>query len=300
MTAIFLIAELLVLLATAFVAARVPAPPHPAATAVHPSLGAFATAMVLGIWMIDGWEVSASSSEEATGGPRTPGRGGIVGLLVTVVVLFVAIGPFMHAGTVEGFVRHQSDAMSYVAERIGGGPWRAIVIATVLVSTAATLWTTVLYLSRSVYAMGRGGVLPRGIGALDARDVPTNALVLVFACVAAATLATGLWPSVASALGLVLNGTAVFLGGLFTFSCLATVRALASEKRAPRLAAVVAPLAGAAALVAIVAIDIAQSDPATRGIELGGLLLGAPFAWWRGSARSAGARQVLGRLEREQ
>ena len=281
-SAIFLLVELAVLLVTAFVASRVPATVQPASIHVVPSLGAFATAMVLGIWMIDGWEVSASSSEEATGGTRVPGRGGIVGLLVTAIVLFVAIGPYLHAGTVAGFVAHQSDAMSYVAQRIGGGAWRLVIVATVLISTAATLWTTVLYLSRSVFAMGRNGVLPHAIGTLDSREVPRNALLLVFVCVALATLATGLWPSVASALGVVLNGTAVFLGMLFLFSCLSTIRVLAREPKAPRLASVAAPVVGAVALFAIVAIDIAQSDVPARSIELAGIALGVPFAFWRG------------------
>jgi amino acid transporter len=239
--------------------------------------------MVLGIWMIDGWEVSASSSEESSGA-GVPGRGGIVALLITAAVLFAVIGPFLHAGTVAGFVAHQSDAMSYVATSIGGGAWRVVIVATVLLSTAATLWTTVLYLSRSVFSMGRGGVLPQAIGMLDARDVPRNALLLVFVCVAAATLATGVWPSVASALNLVLNGTAVFLGMLFLLSCLSTIRVLARKPGTPPLATVVAPLLGALALLAIVVIDIAQSDATTREIEVGGMLLGLPFAVWRGRA----------------
>jgi amino acid transporter len=289
MSAVFLLVELAVLLVAAVVASRVPAPAQPASIHIVPPLGAFATAMVLGIWMIDGWEVSASSSEESSGGARVPGRGGIVALLVTAAVLFAVIGPFLHAGTVAGFVAHQSDAMSYVATSIGGGAWRVVIVATVLLSTAATLWTTVLYLSRSVFSMGRGGVLPQAIGILDARDVPRNALLLVFFCVAVATLATGVWPSVASALNLVLNGTAVFLGMLFLFSCLATIRVLARKPGTPPLATIVAPLLGALALLAIVAIDIVQSDATTRGIEIGGMLLGLPFAWWRGTAKTAEA-----------
>jgi hypothetical protein len=38
------------------------------------------------------------------------------------------------------------------------------------------------------------------------------------------------------------------------------------------------------ALCGIVAIDVAQSDATTRAIEIGGLLLGVPFAIWRGGA----------------
>ena len=181
------------------------------------------------------------------------------------------------------FAAHSSDAMTFVAERLGGALWRVTIVATVLVSTAATLWTTILYLSRSVYAMGRDGVLPGGTGALDGRGVPVNSLVLVFACVAGATALTGFWPSAASALNLVLNGAGVFLGGLFFSSCCATIRALWNEPRAPRTAAFAAPLVGALALLAIVALDVAQSDATTRAIELGGLAAGIPFALWRGT-----------------
>ena len=54
----------------------------------------FATAMTLGIWMSDGWEVSASTSEEVKGDARAAGRGGIVGLLVTTVILVFCMTAF--------------------------------------------------------------------------------------------------------------------------------------------------------------------------------------------------------------
>jgi hypothetical protein len=45
-------------------------------------------------------------------------------------------------------------------------------------------------------------------------------------------------------------------------------------------------------LCGIIAVDVAQSDAVTRAIEIGGLLLGAPFALWRG--RAAVSRCALG------
>lgn len=284
-TAIFLVAELVVVAASA-VAALVA---HPAAERIaavplalpNPFFG-IVTAMVLGIWMTDGWEVSAAASEESTGPAETPGRGGIVALVVTTVVLLAAMGAYLHVGTVAGFSAHQTDAMGYVADRLGGVGWRIAIVATVLVSTAATLWTTVLYLSRSVYAMGRDGILPRAFGALDRRAVPMNSLLLVFVCVTAFTLVTGFWPTAASVLDLVLNGTSVFLGALFCLSALSAIKLLARTPGESRMQRLVIPAFGAAALAAIIAIDVAQSDATTRFIEIGGLILGVPFALWRG------------------
>jgi amino acid transporter len=293
-TALFLVAELLVVIASALAALVVHPAPEAALGAAAgavalptPGFAGIVTAMVLGIWMTDGWEVSASASEESTGGDETPGRGGVIGLVLTTLVLLGAMAAYLHAGSVAGFSAHQTDAMGYVAQRLGGGVWNVTILATVLVSTAATLWTTILYLSRSVYAMGRDGVLPAALGTLDARAVPANSLFAVFACVTVFTLCTGFWPTAAGVLNLVLNGTSVFLGALFAMSALSAIKLLAGRPGEARLQSYLVPGFGALALVAIIAVDVAQSDSTTRSVELYGLLLGVPFALWRGRALHA-------------
>jgi amino acid transporter len=281
-TAVFLIAELAVVAGSAVAACLArPAPEQLVAPVLPNPFVGIVTAMVLGIWMTDGWEVSASASEETTGAPQTPGRGGLLGLLLTTALLVAAMLAYGRVGSVAGFAAHQTDAMSYVADRIGGPFWHLTIVATVLVSTAATLWTTILYLSRSAYAMGRAGVLPHALGQLNARGVPANSLVAVFGCTAAFTLLTGFWPTAASVLNLVLNGTSVFLGVLFAMSALAAIKLVPARSGSSWFSGVGVPLFGAVTLCAIIAVDIAQSDTVTRGIEVGGLLLGAPFALWR-------------------
>jgi amino acid transporter len=285
-TALFLVGELIVVGIAAAASFLV----HPAAerlvTGAVPlpaaGLGGIVAAMVLGIWMTDGWEVSASASEESTGPATTSGRGGIVALVLTTAVLLGAMAAFLHLGSVAGFTAHQSDAMAYVASRLGGGAWRFAIDATVLVSTAATLWTTILYLSRSVYAMGRDRVLPAAIGNLDGRGVPVHSLLLVFVCVAGFTLLTGFWRSANDVLDLVLNGTSVFLGALFFMSTLSAIKLLANRPGETPLQAYVIPGMSALALAAIVGVDIAESDLKTKTIELAGLSLGIPFSLWRG------------------
>jgi amino acid transporter len=285
-TALFLIGELVVVgVAAAACFVVHPGAEQPAVLATPlptAGFGGVIAAMVLGIWMTDGWEVSASASEESTGPPETSGRGGIIALVATTAILLGAMAAFLHVGSVAGFTAHQSDAMTYVASRLGGGGWRLAIDVTVLVSTAATLWTTILYLSRSVYAMGRDGVLPRPIGVLDARGVPVNSLLVVFVCVTGFTFLTGFWPSANDVLNLVLNGTAVFLGALFAMSTLSAIKLLANRPGETPLQAYVIPGFAALALLAIVGVDIAESEAKTRTVELAGLALGIPFALWRG------------------
>jgi amino acid transporter len=285
-TAVFVISELIVLSVCA-VAALV----HPAAvvsatqSAQTPiGIGAFVSAMVLAIWMVDGWEISASASEETREPGPTSGRGGLIGLIVTCAVLLFAMLAYMHAGTIDGFTAHQADAMTYVAQQLGGGAWRIVIVTTVLFSTSSALWTTMLYLTRSVYAMGRDGVLPAVLGNLDRGGSPTRSLVVVTIAATAVTLMNGLWPAAATALNFVVGGSAVFLGLLFFGSTTAAIR-LESTLRGGAAGVGVA-LIGSVSLLSILVISLVQDDPTTRAIDLGLLLAGLPFALWRRSRAS--------------
>jgi amino acid transporter len=271
LAAVLLIAELVVLAASAVVGIMHAPAPAVAAPPAH-SLGAigFIEAMVLGIWMVDGWEVTASTSEETRGNARVAGVGGIVGLLVTAVFLIVCTFAYVHVGGVAGIAGEQTDVLAFVGGRLGG-MWRLLLIVTVLVSLAAALETTLLYLVRSVYAMGRDGVLPRALGSLGARTRdPDIALVAVIVASLLAMAIVGLVPSANDRLALVLNGSAVFLGLLFLISCLAALRLRREET--PLFAA-----AGALALVVILTVAIVQAAPATRWCILVALGLGVPI-----------------------
>jgi amino acid transporter len=287
LTAIALGVELLVMAAAAVAAwivhpAHVAAAsgPHLPAAAIPLTLFGFVNAMTLGIWMTDGWEVSASTGEEVSGSTRSIGRGGIVGLLITTTVLMVAMTSYLHLGTPAGFAANQVDVLAYVGDLLGGGVWRWAIVVTVLVSTCSTLWTTMLYLSRSVYAMGRDGVLPASLGRLDRRCEPLVALVVIAILTTVCQIATGLSPSANDQLNLVIDVAAVFLGLLFVFSAAACVRRFwAVAERT--LGGVWVPAAGALALAAVLAGTIAFETRTLQLYALGGIFLGIPFALWR-------------------
>lgn len=278
--------ELLVLLVTAVAAAVLP---HAAGvSAVHGdpapapfALGGFVTAMTLAVWMNDGWEVSASTSEEVNDSPAAAGRGGIAGLIVSTIALFACMLAYMHLGTPMGFAQNQTDTLAYVGTLLGGGWWRVAIVVTVLVSTLTTLWTTILYLSRSAFAMGRDGLLPRTLGGLDRRDEPLWSLAVVAVLVTGCELITGFSKTAAEQLQLVLNASSVFLGLLFVLSALAAVRRFRGVER-QSLSGVVIPLVGAFALLGVLAATIAVEDPILRWYAWAGILLGIPFALWRG------------------
>jgi len=280
--------EIGVLLAAALAAAlHAPITAHAAASsgALPGPVGVvgFLTAMTLSVWMSDGWEVSASTSEEVDDSATASGRGGITGLVLTTVVLVICMYAFEHLGSAQGFADNQADALAYVGALLGGPWWRLAIVLTVLLSTLSTLWTTILYLSRSVYAMGRDGVLPRRLGVLDRRNEPLWAMAAVCVLVTLCELVTGFSQTAADQLTLVINASSVFLGLLFVLSAAAAAKRFWSESAA-RLGGVLLPMAGAIALLGLLAATVAVEDRRLALYACAGVVLGIPFALWRGRA----------------
>jgi amino acid transporter len=277
---------LLVAAVAAFLHAPVPSPPVTASSTPLPAafgISGFVTAMTLAVWMSDGWEVSASTSEEVADSATASGRGGIAGLLLSTVVLVACMYAFLHLGSLQGFADNQADALAYVGTLLGNNAWRVAIVVTVLLSTLSTLWTTILYLSRSVYAMGRDGVLPRALGRLDARDEPLWSMVVVSVVVTLCELVTGFSPSAAAQLTLVLNVSSVFLGLLFVLTAAAAARRFWGDQAA-RIGGVLVPLVGAFALLGVLVATVAVENRTLQVYACAGVALGIPFALWRGAS----------------
>ena len=280
------VVELCVLAACALVAFSHAPGPNAVSHAPLPGFAGFIGALVIGIWMIDGWEVAASTAEEAERATSAPGTGGFAGLLLTAAILWLCMTAFLRVGSLDGYSVHTADALAYVGMNLGGEPWRVALSTTVLVSLAAAMQATLIYLSRSLFAMGRSGVLPRAFGRLDRRRQPAFAIGVLTALGVACTLASGAWPSVRAAFAFIVAATAVFLGVLFVLTAAAAVRIFATNRRA-WWSGVVWPALGALALAAIVAFSLAESEPGTRWFIVAAALVGIPLAIWRG--RSPGS-----------
>jgi amino acid transporter len=280
-TNVLAVVELCVLAACA-IAGFVHAPVAAAVSrAPLPGLAGIAGALVVGIWMIDGWEVSASTAEEAREECEAPGAGGFFGLLLTAAILWLSMSSFLRVGTLDGFLQHETDSLAYVGASLGGGAWRLALTATVLVSLAAALQATLIYLSRSLYAMGRSGVLPASFGLLDQRGQPTFAVALLTVLGVAGTLAGGASPSINAAFAFILSGTSFFLGVLFLLSAAAAVRIFARDASA-RWSGVIWPGLGSLALFGILGTSFVQSDASTRAFIAIAAAVGVPLALWRG------------------
>lgn len=297
----FLGFEIAALVIIAFIAFVRPYSGTPLAHAAPLGLGLGATGLqglivgaVLSIWITAGWEISTYSSEESIKGKTAPGAGALIGLLATAAIVYVCMVAFLRAGTVEGFTNHAGDALAYVADRLGGGWVSGLMIAAVLVSSAASLWTTMLTLSRAMFAMARDGVLPRWVGAVHPKyGSPVAAILAVGAPVAALMVFAGLASSAQHTLQTVVNGSSIFLGATFVltgFAC--TVLHLRSEPgRRHMLTGIVLPSVGAAVTLLILIYNVGTQQEALVQVLVGvGVVGAAAFAALAGRWSPAGVR----------
>jgi amino acid transporter len=262
---------------------------HPVAAAAHaahmPVIGVrgyagFLAAMVLSIWVTDGWEVSTYASEENTGASRNPGLGGLLGLLITVVIVVICMAAYSRVSDLASISSHAADTLAFVAVQLGGGWKTFLMVVTVLVSTAATLWTTQLGISRGIFSMARDSVFPRALSAVHPNyGTPYMSILAVNVGVLIVTLLTGFMKSANDALSQVVNASSIFLGMTFILTGLACVVHF-RRKGFPvtDLTRIVLPAIGTIAVTALLVFNFANQTSNVRWIALGGIAIGVVFA----------------------
>lgn len=288
-SAVFLTIEIAALLVIAVIAFAHPftGTPPPGHLPIGITIGATGIAglivgAVLSIWVSAGWEISTYSSEESTGAASTPGAGALIGLLATMTLVWFCMVAFMHVGTVDGFTNHRDDALAYVAERLGGGWIAALMVANVLVSSAAAVWTTMQVLSRAVFAMGRDGLLPRALSAVHPRyGSPHIAILVVSIPVIVLLLYSGLVASAQDTLNTVVTGSSIFVGATFIITGLACAylhTRQRAEQRHP-FTGIVLPAIGAMWTLCFLIYDVwKQQAPFIQWLTFTGILVAFIFA----------------------
>ena len=240
----------------------------------------FLAAMVLAIWVTDGWEVSSYSSEENQGGSRVPGISGIIGLVVTVGLILVCMIAFMGIAPLGGLSEHSADTLAYVSDRFGGGYLSTIMIATVLVSTAATLWTTQLGISRGMFSMARDRLFPNALTAVHPRfGTPYVAIAVVNGGVLVVSVLTGLFPDTRDQLDNVVTATAVMLNLTFILtgaSCV--VHFVRKGTPITDVTRVVLPALGTLAIAALLDLNFVSQSQIDQTIALVSVGLGIVYA----------------------
>ncbi|WP_158866720.1 APC family permease [Leifsonia sp. AG29] len=142
----------------------------------------FVSAALVAAFYYWGWDVSSNLNEETKDGHRNAGSAGIIGVII-VFLLFeiftIATMVILPAKTIEA---NSANILSVLGEAVWPGIGGKLLVIAVALSTIATLETTLIQVTRTLFSMGRDHTIPKVFGTLHPRwKTPAFATLVVVA-----------------------------------------------------------------------------------------------------------------------
>ncbi|MEU7568675.1 APC family permease [Streptomyces fradiae] len=248
----------------------------------------FASGALIAAFYYWGWDVTSNLSEETRDGRRTAGLSALIGVGV-VFLLFeaftIAVNVILAA---EEITTHGgAGTLALLGEAIWPGAGGKLLVLAVMLSTVATLETTLIQVTRTLFAMGRDRTVPAAFGRVHRRwNTPWVAVAVVGAVALALFVASNAFGSV----GAILAGAVGAMGlqiafyyGLAGLAAVVAYRRLLLTSVRDFVLGGVWPLAGAVFMLWIFCESLAELPAASLCVGLGGLAAGLiPMIWyWR-------------------
>lgn len=254
--------------------------------------GTFAASALIVVFLYWGWDVTCNLSEETKGmPPNAAGNGGFLSIFVTIasfVAFTVAALMMFTLATASGF----SDNLIYhVALQAGLGKTGGYAASLALIlSSIATLETTMLQFSRTLFAMGRDRALPAYFGKVQEKTLtPVRTMYLLLAVGLVLIFISSFLPSIAAILSDSVSAIAVqvcYYYGLAGLVCAWAYRDSLSTSPMTFLGYVVFPLLSALALFALGIYALVGFSMLVRIVGIGGLVVGIVFFRPKGYGRA--------------
>jgi amino acid transporter len=249
----------------------------------HYSAASFAASSLIVVFLYWGWDVTCNLSEETKGAPpNAAGTGGFLSIFVTIssfLAFTVAALMMFSLATASSF----SDNLIYhvaIAAGLGKVGGYAASLALIL-SSIATLETTMLQFSRTLFAMGRDAALPSYFGAVHKKTMtPVRAMYLLLGVGLVMIFCSSFLPSVAAILTDSVSAIAVqvcYYYGLAGLVCAWLYRNSLRQSPGIFLVYVVFPTLSAVALIGLGIYAISTFNLMTKIVGIGGLVIGIVF-----------------------
>ena len=250
----------------------------------------FAASALVAAFYYWGWDVAANLNEETRSARRSAGLGGIVGVLI-VFALFMGFTILVNLLLTGDQVSGNSGNLLFVlGQAIWPGVGGKVLSIAAMLSTVATLETTLIQVTRTMFAMGRDRTLAGAFGRTHRRwRTPALATIVVGVVSVVLFVLSNFLGSIGtimtdaiSAIGLQI----AFYYGLAGVAVVITYRREIFSSFRNAMLIGLWPLVGAAFLFWVFGESIRSNTAAVNGIGLGALALGIiplAIAWRRRS-----------------
>ena len=127
-------------------------------------LAGFAAGGLVAAFYYWGWDVASNLNEEMKDSKRSAGIGGIIGVIIVFAlyeIFTIATNLAMPAKTIQA---NAGDVLAVLGQLVWHGTGGKLMVIAVMLSTIATLETTLIQVTRTLFAMSRERTLPKFFG----------------------------------------------------------------------------------------------------------------------------------------
>jgi amino acid transporter len=242
----------------------------------------FAGSALVVVFFYWGWDVTSNLGEETENGSENAGNGGFVSVFITIAfyTAFVFAALFLFSlKDAQGF---NANIIYNIAVAVGlgrvGGLFASVAV---VLSSIATLETTMLQFSRMLFAMGRDGAMPTAFGFVDARtQTPVRAMLVLIAVGLLLVWGSSLMPTVHQVILDSVNAVGVLVAYYYGLAGLAAgwaFRAVWRESVLRWLGIAVFPALSGLSLIVLGIYAVTTFDRVTNIVGIGGLVVGIVF-----------------------
>ncbi|MFI5960950.1 APC family permease [Streptomyces asoensis] len=247
----------------------------------------FASGALVAAFYYWGWDVTSNLSEETRNSRRTTGLAGLIGVGVVFLlfeVFTIAVNIVLSSQRIQD---NGADVLAALGEEVWPGWGGKLLIVAVMLSTVATLETTLIQVTRSLFAMGRDRTMPSALGRVHRTwNTPWVAITVVGAVALVLFVASNALGSVGDILADAISAIGLQIAiyyGLAGLAAVVAYRKTLLRSPADFLLGGLWPLFGALFMFWVFVESLGELDPAAIAIGIGGLAVGlVPMLWyWR-------------------
>ncbi|HKT56970.1 MAG TPA: APC family permease [Microbacterium sp.] len=142
--------------------------------------GVFVSAALIAAFYYWGWDVTANLGEETKNAHKTTGWAGIIGIIIVFILFEVYTSTSLVMLPGKTIQDNAANVLGVLGDAIMPGIGGKIMIIAVALSTIATLETTLVQVSRTLFAMGRDRTIPFAFGRINRKwKTPVFATLVV-------------------------------------------------------------------------------------------------------------------------
>ena len=243
---------------------------------------AFSASALVVVFFYWGWDVTANLAEETKDAHHNAGHGGFVSIFITIAFYIAFVMASLFLFSINDAKGLNANIIYNIAVTSGLGRAGGLLASmAVILSSVATLETTMLQFSRTLFAMGRDGAMPHRFGSVDPRTrTPVRAMLVLMAVGLALLWGSSLMPTVNAVINDSVRAVGVLVAYYYGLAGLVAAwvfRNSWKDSMAHWLIYALYPALSGIALILLGAYAITTFDTITNVVGLGGLVIGIVF-----------------------